>query len=119
MLSRGLAFLADGVARHPGQRVLVVSHGGWKKIVLEHLSGGEQRRVLLAGLLARRLDVVILDEPLAGLDSEGRERLRAAVHRFLASRTAVVVVSHEPDWAPDLVHQRIRLDQGRVAEVER
>ena len=86
---------------------------------VDHLSGGEQRRVLLAGLLARRLDVVILDEPLAGLDSEGRERLRAAVHRFLASRTAVVVVSHEPDWAPDLVHQRIRLDQGRVAEVER
>lgn len=86
---------------------------------VDHLSGGEQRRVLLAGMLARRLDVVVLDEPLAGLDGEGRERLRAAVHRFLSSRTAVVVVSHELDWAPDLVHQRISLLDGRVAEVQR
>ena len=85
---------------------------------VDQLSGGEQRRVLLAGLLGRKLDVVILDEPLAGLDGEGRERLRAAVHRFLASRVAVVIVSHEPDWAEDLVHQRITLRDGRIVTTE-
>jgi len=83
---------------------------------IDQLSGGEQRRVLLAGLLGRDLDVVILDEPLAGLDAEGRDRLMAAVQHFLAARVAVVVVSHEPEWASDLVHQRIALDGGRVVD---
>jgi ABC-type ATPase involved in cell division len=42
--------------------------------------------------------------------------LMAAVQRFLADGVAVVVVSHEPEWASDLVHQRIALDRGRVID---
>lgn len=85
---------------------------------IDHLSGGEQRRVLLAGILARRPEVVLLDEPLAGLDPEGRDRLRSIIHHLLAQRAAVVVVSHEPDWADDLLAQRIELAGGRITKTE-
>lgn len=85
---------------------------------IDHLSGGEQRRVLLAGILARRPEVVLLDEPLAGLDPEGRDRLRSIIHHLLAQRAAVVVVSHEPDWADDLLAQRIELQAGRISRSE-
>jgi len=85
---------------------------------IDELSGGEQRRVLLAGLLSRRPDVLILDEPLAGLDDEGRLRLRVAVQHFLARRTAVAIVTHEPDWASDLVHQRVHITDGRLSVLE-
>jgi energy-coupling factor transporter ATP-binding protein EcfA2 len=81
---------------------------------IDELSGGEQRRVLLAGLLSRRPDVLILDEPLAGLDDEGRRRLRIAIQHFLGRRTAVAIVTHEPDWASDLVSQRVHLTDGRL-----
>lgn len=85
---------------------------------IDELSGGEQRRVLLAGLLSRRPDVLILDEPLAGLDDEGRLRLRVAVQHFLARRTAVAIVTHEPNWADDLVHQRVHITNGRLSVLE-
>ena len=81
---------------------------------IDELSGGEQRRVLLAGLLSRTPDVLILDEPLAGLDDEGRRRLRVAIQQFLGRRTAVAVVTHEPDWADDLVSQRVHITDGRL-----
>ncbi len=74
------------------------------------LSGGQQRRLLLAGLAARRCDVVILDEPLAGLDQSGRGRLTAMVDGFLRQGRGVVVVSHDPAWALDRADVLIDLD---------
>jgi len=85
---------------------------------IDELSGGEQRRVLLAGLLGRKPDVLILDEPLAGLDNDGRQRLRHAVEQFLAKGVAVVVVTHEPEWARDLVDQQIHLSAGSMSVAE-
>ena len=68
---------------------------------LGELSGGQQRRLLLAGLVARRSEVLVLDEPLAGLDRAGRDRLTGIIDRRLAAGTGVVVVSHDPAWALD------------------
>lgn len=63
------------------------------------LSGGQQRRVLLAGLAARDCKVVVMDEPLAGLDAAGRLLLTKITDDLLGRGTAVVVVSHDPAWA--------------------
>ena len=79
---------------------------------VDQLSGGEQRRVLLAGLLGRSPGVLILDEPLAGLDDNGRMKLRTAIEAFLEQGTAVAVITHEPEWAGELVGQRIHLADG-------
>lgn len=68
---------------------------------IDALSGGEQRRVLLAGILARRCDVVVLDEPLAGLDGAGRAELRSLVDALLSRGSGVVVITHEPDWGTE------------------
>lgn len=83
---------------------------------VDELSGGEQRRVALAGLLARRPRVLVLDEPLAGLDPAGRRALVALLdHLHHETGLAVVVVSHDLDEAEALAPRLVVLEGGRVA----
>lgn len=81
------------------------------------LSGGQARRLMLARAAVRDASVVILDEPLAGLDTEARHSVAAAVRSIGAGRT-VLVVSHGPseELSPDLV---LHLGAGRVQHLER
>jgi energy-coupling factor transport system ATP-binding protein len=87
---------------------------------VDDLSGGEQRRVALAGLLVRRPDLIVLDEPYAGLDDEARGALAwtLSAQRRL-SGVAVVVVTHDLDNAEVLGDRLIHLDGGRIVAEER
>ncbi len=59
------------------------------------LSGGQKRRVALAGVIAMRPEILILDEPAAGLDPEGRRDILGGIKRFSrSSGTTVIIVSH-------------------------
>ena len=59
------------------------------------LSGGQKRRVAIAGVIAMEPEVLVLDEPSAGLDPQGREELLANIRAFHRERgTTVVLVSH-------------------------
>jgi len=86
---------------------------------VDGLSGGEQRRVVLAGILAARPGMVVLDEPLAGLDPPSR----AALVDVLASLRergdlTLVIVTHDVDDAERLGDRMVRLAGGRVVAVE-
>ncbi|MDA8392902.1 MAG: ATP-binding cassette domain-containing protein [Actinomycetota bacterium] len=85
---------------------------------VDALSGGEQRRVVLAGILARNPAVVVLDEPFAGLDSSATESVTAALAALRRSGTATVVISHEEATAADVGCRRITIDGGRVTRDE-
>ena len=62
------------------------------------LSGGQKRRVALAGVMAMEPEVLVLDEPTAGLDPAGRENLMANIRDFHRNRhTTVILVSHSMD----------------------
>lgn len=62
------------------------------------LSGGQKRRVALAGVLAMEPEVLVLDEPTAGLDPAGRENLMANIRDFHRNRgVTVILVSHSMD----------------------
>ncbi|WP_421989249.1 ABC transporter ATP-binding protein [Roseococcus sp.] len=82
------------------------------------LSGGQQQRVALARALARRPPLILLDEPLAALDSGLRERtgleLRALQRRLGAS---FVMVTHDQAEALALADRVAVLEQGRIAQV--
>lgn len=62
---------------------------------VDALSGGQMRRVVLAGLIARRPDLLVLDEPLAGLDPPAREEIVALLARLRADGMTIVIISHD------------------------
>ncbi|HEX2145611.1 MAG TPA: ATP-binding cassette domain-containing protein [Glycomyces sp.] len=77
------------------------------------LSGGEQQRLALAGVLARRPDLILLDEPTANLDPEGAQDIREALRAALADTEAtLIVVEHRVAEILDLVDRVIALGPG-------
>jgi ABC-type multidrug transport system ATPase subunit len=81
---------------------------------IDDLSGGEQRRVALAALLARDPDVLVCDEPLAGLDIAARSAVVDALRRRWARGTTLVSVVHEPDAVALLADRVVQLEAGRI-----
>jgi len=79
------------------------------------LSGGEMRRVALAGVLAMHPEVLILDEPTAGLDPRGRRELLARV-RIWQEETGLtlILVSHDLDELARVVERVVLLQGGQV-----
>lgn len=79
------------------------------------LSGGQKRRVALAGVLAMEPEVLILDEPTAGLDPAGRENLMANIRDFHRNRhTTVILMSHSMDEIAQNVDRILVLKSAHV-----
>jgi len=80
-----------------------------------HLSGGEMRRVGLAGALAQQRPILLLDEPTLGLDHEGLRRLREILERVHARGVALWMASHDVDFVASTCDRLVVLDAGRLA----
>ena len=80
------------------------------------LSGGQMRRVAIAGVLAMEPRVLVLDEPCAGLDPRGREEILGLIRGLHAeSGATIVMVSHSMDDVASLAERVIVMDHGKVA----
>lgn len=81
------------------------------------LSGGQMRRVALAGVVACGRGALVLDEPTAGLDVESRQELREVVRRLVEGGAAVVVITHDAgEWLEDATSVAF-LSEGRLVAV--
>ncbi len=75
------------------------------------LSGGEAKRVALARALAPSPSIILLDEPLTGLDRDLHDRLMSDLRRILeTTRTTAVLVTHDASEAEHLAHNIVRLE---------
>lgn len=80
------------------------------------LSGGQKRRVAIAGVIAMRPEVLILDEPTAGLDPAGRESILKNILDYRATTGAtVLLISHSMDDVARLADRLVVFNSGRVA----
>ncbi len=82
---------------------------------LSEMSTGEARRVLIARALATRPEVLVLDEPAAGLDLIARRRLLDQVRGIAAGGTTLVLVTHHVDEIVPEIGRVVLLKKGRVA----
>jgi zinc transport system ATP-binding protein len=79
------------------------------------LSGGEQQRAFIARALVNRPDLLVLDEPVAGVDAPSQARFRdALVHLVAEHGAAVLLVSHELGAVADDLHRVVVLQGGRI-----
>ena len=80
------------------------------------LSGGEKRRVALAGVLAMEADVLVLDEPAAGLDGKWHDELYRILLNLNESGKTIVVVSHDMDDIAENCTDLLVLEDGLVKD---
>ncbi len=78
------------------------------------LSGGEKRRVAIAGALVTEPQILILDEPVAGIDPVGRGDFLKLVSGLNRNGVTVLMVSHNTDVLGDYAERILVLDQGRL-----
>ncbi|MGI6688069.1 MAG: energy-coupling factor transporter ATPase [Christensenellales bacterium] len=78
------------------------------------VSGGQMRRIALAGVLAMRPQVLVLDEPTAGLDPRARDFLLHDIKRLHDEGTTVVMISHAMDEVARLATRIAVLEKGRL-----
>ena len=79
------------------------------------LSGGQKRRVAIAGVLAMKPEVLILDEPTAGLDPKGRDEILDQIKKLQAeTKITVILVSHSMDDVAKYVDRIIVMNRGQV-----
>ncbi|MGN0242257.1 MAG: energy-coupling factor transporter ATPase [Candidatus Weimeria sp.] len=78
------------------------------------LSGGQKRRAAIAGVIAMRPEVIILDEPTAGLDPAGRDEILGLIKEMHdKSGETVILVSHSMEDVAEYVDRTIVIDKGR------
>lgn len=78
------------------------------------LSGGQQRRIAIAGILAMKPKILLLDEPLAGLDPIGRQDILSTLKRLHQEGCTIIMVSHSMDEIAELADHILILEQGKL-----
>ena len=79
------------------------------------ISGGQKRRVAIAGILAMKPDILILDEPTAGLDPKGRDELFFQIKRlYEKNNITIVLISHSMEDVAKLVNRIIIMKNGKI-----
>ncbi|WP_240619656.1 metal ABC transporter ATP-binding protein [Blastococcus sp. TF02-8] len=103
---------ADRVA--VGEAVAAVGLADRMEEPVASLSGGQQRRVLVARALAAQPELLIMDEPTAGVDAASQEALAGVLARISAAGTTLLVVTHETGPLTGVLTRAVVVDQGGV-----
>ena len=80
------------------------------------LSGGQKRRVALAGIISMHPKVLALDEPMVGLDPQGRHEVFDIVKHLHAQGTTIIMVSHSMEDVAEAAQRIVVLDHGRIVD---
>jgi energy-coupling factor transporter ATPase len=79
-----------------------------------HLSGGEQRKVAIAGILALKPQTLVLDEPTCGLDIRSTKEIKSLLQKLNSAGVTIVLISHNMDLIAQTAKRIILLDQGQL-----
>ena len=83
------------------------------------LSGGEKRRVAIAGIIAMKPDVLVLDEPTAGLDPKGRDLILSRIKEYRnETGAAVIIVSHSMEDMAKTADKLLVMNKGKIEKFD-
>ena len=91
-----------------------VGMSGFEKTAPHHLSGGQKKRVAIAGILAMKPEIMVLDEPTAGLDPQGVVNLSQLLDELNEEGITIVISTHEVDLVPNYADKVFVLVDGKL-----
>ncbi|GHP14268.1 putative ABC transporter ATP-binding protein [Lentilactobacillus fungorum] len=83
---------------------------------IQYLSGGQKKRVAIAGILVLRSEWLLLDEPTAGLDPDGKRRMLMLMKRLAANGQKIIVSSHDMDFMYEICDHFFILNDGQIVK---
>jgi zinc transport system ATP-binding protein len=96
------------------EAIEVVGLEGRERALVAELSGGQQRRVLIARALAGDAELLLMDEPTAGVDAAHQEALAQTMQQLVDGGATILLVAHELGPAADVVTRSIVVSGGRI-----
>ena len=106
-----------------GEEALKRAHEALKQVGLDEsyfkrapfdLSGGEKRKVAIAGILAINPDILVFDEPTAGFDPQSSKDLMNLITEFHKNGKTIIIITHDMDLVNTYTKRVVMLERGRV-----
>ena len=104
----------DEVEKRIKDSLEMVGMSGFEEKTPHHLSGGQQKRVAIAGIIAMRPDIMILDEPTAGLDPEGVDKVLNILNNLNEEGMSIVISSHDIEMVNQFADKIFVLYNGQI-----
>ena len=104
----------DEVQRRVKEALKRVGMEGFEKRAPHHLSGGQKKRVAIAGILAMKPEIMILDEPTAGLDPQGAIKIMNLLSQLNSEGITIVISTHDVDSISQYVNKIFVMADGEI-----
>ncbi|NYB52216.1 MAG: ATP-binding cassette domain-containing protein [Methanobacteriaceae archaeon] len=104
----------DEVKKRVAEALRKVGMEGYEKKPPHNLSGGQKKRVAIAGILAMRPEVMVLDEPTSGLDPKGAFRIMKLLIELNREGMSIIIATHDVDIVPIYAHKVYAINHGEI-----
>jgi len=104
----------EEVEKRVTESLSVVGMEGYEKKPPHHLSGGQKKRVAIAGILAMQPEIMVLDEPTTGLDPQGVEQIMDILYDLNQKNMSIIVSSHDVEMVTEFATKIFVLHQGKI-----
>lgn len=109
-----LGFSDDEVDERVEEALKLVGMSGLEKKAPHHLSGGQKKRVAIAGILAMRPEIMVLDEPTTGLDPKGVEQVMEILYMLNQEDMSIIIASHDVEMVTQFADKIFVLHDGEI-----
>lgn len=113
-MNLGLSY--DEVEKRVEDALKMVGMENYEDKTPHHLSGGQQKRIAIAGIIAMKPELMILDEPTAGLDPDGVEKVLNIMNQLNEERMTLIISSHDIDMISKYADKIFVLYNGEIIE---
>ena len=114
-MNLGLSY--EEVEKRVDEALELVGMKKFKDKTPHHLSGGQQKRVAIAGIIAMRPEIMILDEPTAGLDPQGVDQVLTILNNLNKDGMSIVISSHDIEMVNGFAEKIFVLYEGEILAV--
>ena len=111
-MNLGLSY--EEVEKRVNEALALVGMEKFKDKTPHHLSGGQQKRVAIAGIIAMKPEIMILDEPTAGLDPQGVDKVLDILNNLNEEGMSIVISSHDIEMVNGFAEKIFVLNEGEI-----
>lgn len=104
----------EEVEKRVKDALAVVGMSGLEKKAPHHLSGGQKKRVAIAGILAMRPEIMVLDEPTTGLDPKGVDQIMKILYKLNREGMSIIIASHDVEMVTEFATKIFVLHDGEI-----